>query len=389
MPELSRAADQLVGQKMFQILAEAQRLEGTGKSLVHFEIGQPDFKTPSHVCEAAIDAIKSGDTEYVNSRGIYELRVAAIEATEKSRKFTPDLDQVLVTPGANIQIYLAIACTVNPGEEVIIPDPGFVTYAAMINLIGAVAVRVSLREENGFRLDPFDLEMAITTKTRMVIVNSPNNPTGSVMNEVHVKKIYELAERHDLFILSDEIYARMVYPDPEIRFCSPSIYDACRKRSIIVNGFSKSYAMTGWRLGVVTGPHDVVRKMGLMLETIMSCTPPFVQRAGIAALQGSQYEVDLMISEYRKRRDLLVDGLNTIPGFRCLKPEGAFYVFPNITGTGLSSDEIAERLMHVAGVVVAPGNIFGPAGEGYIRMCYANSLEAIEIGLDRIHRALS
>ncbi len=374
---------------MFQILAKAQELERSGRSMLHFELGEPDFMTPTNVSEAAINAIRTGDTHYANSMGLLEFRLAAINTTEKSRNFRPELSQILVTPGANIQIYLAVACAVNPGEEVIIPDPGFVSYASIIECIGAVPVRVPLKEENAFRLDPTDVEAAITSNTRMIIINSPSNPTGAMMTEDQIRGVFELAKKNDIFLLSDEIYARMVYDDNGSAFHSPSKYDACQETTIIVNGFSKSYAMTGWRLGVVTGPPPLIAKMGLLLETTLSCTSPFTQRAGIAALEGSQDQVNAMILEYKKRRDILVDGLNSIPGIHCSKPSGAFYVFPSIRNTGMTSDVMAELLMNKAGVVVCPGTIFGKSGEGYIRLCYANSTENIEKAILQIREALA
>ncbi len=386
---MSNAANRLIGQKMFQILAKAQEMERSGSSMLHFEIGEPDFMTPKNVSEAAITAIRTGDTHYVNSMGLLDFRLAAINATEKSRKFRPDLSQVLVTPGANIQIYLTLACAVNPGEEVIIPDPGFVSYASIIEFVGAVPVRVPLKEENGFRLDSNDVEAAITSKTSLIIINSPSNPTGAVMEEEQIRGVFELAKKHNIFLLSDEIYARMIYDDEDCKFHSPSKYDACREHTIIVNGFSKSYAMTGWRLGVVTGPSELISKMGLLLETTLSCTPPFIQRSGIEALHGNQSIVDGMIIEYQKRRDVLVDGLNSITGIRCCKPHGAFYVFPNIRDTGLTSDGMADLLMNNAGVVVSPGNIFGENGEGYIRLCYANSVENIEKAILRMRKVIA
>lgn len=389
MPQLSYASGRLVGQRMFQILAKAQELERAGRSMLHFEIGEPDFMTPTNVSEVAVKAIRSGDTHYVNSMGLLELRLSAINTTERSRNFRPDLSQILVTPGANVQIYLALACAVNPGEEVIIPDPGFVSYASIIQFVGAIPVRVPLRETNEFRLDPDDVEAAITTKTRMIIINSPSNPTGAVMTEDQMQGVFRLARHYNIFLLSDEIYARMIYYDENVSFHSPSKYDACREHTVVVNGFSKSYAMTGWRLGVVTGPSELIAKMGLLLETTLSCTPPFTQRAGIAALEGSQAEIDEMILDYEKRRNVLVESLNSIPGISCSRPSGAFYVFPNIKDTGLTSDEMADLLMNKAGVVVSPGNIFGANGEGYIRLCYANSIENIQKAIVQMRKVLS
>jgi aspartate/methionine/tyrosine aminotransferase len=306
-------------------------------------------------------------------------------ATERSRGFRPDLDQVLITPGANIAIYYAVFCLVDPGFEVIVPDPGFSTYYSNIKMCGAVPVRVPLKEENEFRMSPDDIEAAITDKTRLIIINSPQNPTGSVLTTDEVKRIYEIAKKHDIYVYSDEIYARMNY-EP-IGFASPSIYDHCKEHVILSNGFSKAFAMTGWRLGTLIGPAKVIERMAALLQTTSSCVSTFVQRAGIEAIRGSQEAVTNMMAEYQARRDLLVDGLNRVKGVTCLKPGGAFYVFPNITGTGLSSDQVVEKLMS-AGVVTLPGHCFGQHGEGYIRLCYATSRENIQQGLNRIYQAL-
>lgn len=385
----SDAASRLVGQKMFQILARAQEMERSGHDILHFEIGDPDFDTPAHITNACTQALARGETHYTSSMGLLELRQAAVEVTARSRKFQPDLSQILVTPGANVQLYLALACAVNPGEEVIVPDPGFVSYLAIINFLGAVPVRIPLSEVNEFRLNPEDVRKAITPKTRMIIINSPSNPTGSVMTEEELHSVFSLAQDNGIYLLSDEIYARMVYEDGETKFYSPSEYDACKETTIIVNGFSKSYAMTGWRLGVVTGPADLIAKMGLLLETTLSCVSPFIQRAGIAALQESQTQIVSMMNEFRRRRDILVAGLNTLPGVRCLTPKGAFYAFPNIRDTGYTSDALAEFLLEHAGIASSPGTIFGDHGEGYIRLCYATSVENIEEGLQRMRTALA
>lgn len=383
--KLSNIAQGLIGQKMFQILAEAQELERQGREMLHFEIGEPDFETPKNISRAGIQAIENNFTKYVNSFGIKELRNAACEVTEKSRGFKPGFDQVLVTPGANVQIYLAIACAANPGEEIIIPDPGFVSYASIIHSLGCIPVRAQLREENDFKLDPSDVEGLMTKKTAMIIINSPSNPTGSVMGEQSIRDIFYLAKKNNIYLMSDEIYARMIYEDRQsTHFFSPSMIDYCKTNTIVINGFSKAYSMTGWRLGVVTGPSSIIGKMGLLLETVLSCTPPFIQLAGVEALTGDQAEVFAMMSEYKARRDLLVTGLNEIKGFSCAMPEGAFYAFPSIRKTGLTSEEIAKLMMEKIGVVVSPGNIFGEYGEGYVRFSYANSRENIKKAVEKL-----
>ena len=388
MKRLSNAAGKLKGQEMFQILSKAKELERQGREIIHFELGDPDFDTPENIVEAACASLKNKDTHYTSSGGLHELKVAAADVTEKSRGFRPDLTQILITPGANVQIYYAIACTVEPGEEVIVPDPGFVSYFSIIDFLGAKAVRIPLHENNEFRLNPDDVEKAITEKTRMIIINSPSNPTGAVMTEQEIKKVYDIAEKHDLYLLSDEIYARMLYTGNENKFSSPSKYDPCKERVIIINGFSKSYAMTGWRLGVVTAPADLIEKMTLLLETTTSCVSPFVQKAGLAALKGDQDLTFKMIEEYRKRRDIIVEGLNTLPGVRCLKPKGAFYVFPNIEKTGMTSREFTDFILDKAGIALAPGTIFGNYGEGYVRLAYANSIDNINKAIEKMKYAL-
>jgi len=392
MRRLSELAYRLKGQGMFQILAKANKLEEEGREILHFELGDPDFDTPKGIVNACIESLRNGDTHYTNSAGLVELRKAAANSTMRgSRHFKPDLEQLLVTHGANPQIYYALSCTVNPGEEVIVPDPGFVSYFSILDQIGIKANRVQLLEENEFRLNPWDVERAITENTRAIIINSPSNPTGAVMTEKEIKGIYEIAKKHDLWILSDEVYKRIIYKeDVEYKsYKSPSEYDHCKERTIIINGFSKSHAMTGWRIGIATGPVEVIDKMRLQLETEQSCVPLFLQKACIEALEGSQKETYEMEREYMRRRDKIVDGLNQLQGVSCLKPKGAFYVFPNIKNTGMTSSEFANFMLDEAGIALTPGPIFGEYGEDYVRLSYVNSLEKIENAIERMDFALS
>ncbi|NUO09360.1 MAG: pyridoxal phosphate-dependent aminotransferase [Candidatus Brocadia sp.] len=388
MKKLSDAAHRLEGQRMFQILAVARELERQGKEILHFELGDPDFDTPKNIVQAAIESLKNGETHYAPSSGLLEFKKAAADVTLRSRGFKPDLDQLLVCPGANVQIYYAAACAVNPREEVIVPDPGFVSYFSILKFLGIKIVRVPLYERNEFRLNPDDVQKAITDKTRMIIMNSPSNPTGAVMTEDEVRRMYEIAKEYDVYLLSDEIYARMLYRDANTSHHSPSKFDQCKERTIVVNGFSKSYAMTGWRLGVVTGPAELINKMGLLLETTTSCVSPFIQKAGIEALKGSQEPIINMVDEFRERRDVMVEGLNSLPGITCLRPKGAFYVFPNVTKTGLTSDEFADVMLNQAGVALAPGTIFGEYAQGYARLCYANSIENIKKAIEEMGKVL-
>ena len=292
------------------------------------------------------------------------------------------MDQVLITPGANIAIFYAISCIVNPGEEIIVPDPGFPTYYSTIKMCDAIPKRVPLLESNNFRMNPKDIENSITEKTRMIIINSPQNPTGSVMTEEEIKMTYEIAKKHQLFLYSDEIYARMIYKDSV--FNSPSIFDKCQEHTIISNGFSKAFAMTGWRLGAVIGPSYIIEKMRLLLETTSSCVPPFIQKAGIEAIEGDQTLQKKMYEEYEIRRDLVVNGINSISGLSCVVPGGAFYVFVNIRKTGMTSEEFCDYLLEDSGVAMLPGTSFGQFGEGFVRICYAVGQNDINDAIQRI-----
>ncbi len=379
----SVAAQNLVGQPMFRMLSKIQDLEKQGKQILHFELGDPDFPTPTNISEAAIKSIREGNTHYVNSMGIRELREAAQLTTKLSRGFEPGIDQVLVTPGANYIIFLAISTLVNPGEEIIIPDPGFPTYTSAANFVGAKTVFVPVHEENNFRLSPDDVESKITDKTRLLIVNSPANPTGSVMTKEELFEVGKIAEKKNLYLLTDEVYSRLIF-DSEKTFFSPSTLDQCKKRTIIINGLSKAFSMTGWRIGIAIGPSDVIAKMGLVVETLSSCTPPFCQIAGLEAINGDQSELIKMKKEYFDRKNMLVEGLNDINGISCVDPGGAMYVFPNIKKTNMTSDEFSEYVLKKTGIGVLPGNNFGVNGEGYIRMCYSTSQDDIKEALDRL-----
>ena len=390
MKKLSRIASRIDGQPMFKLLEKAQKLEKEGRRIIHFEIGDPDFATPKNISNAAINAIKNEYTHYVSSFGLTEFREKICEATEKSRGFRPNLDQVLITPGANIAIFYAISCIVNPKEEIIVPDPGFPTYYSTIKMCDAIPVRIPLLESNNFRMNPKDIENSITKKTKMIIINSPQNPTGSVMTEEEIKMTYEIAKKHDLFLYSDEIYARMIYKNSV--FNSPSVFDKCQEHTIISNGFSKAFAMTGWRLGAVIGPSYIIEKMRLLLETTSSCVPPFIQKAGIEAIEGDQSLQKKMYEEYEIRRDLIVNGINSISGLSCVVPGGAFYVFVNIKKTGMTSEEFCDYVLEDSGVAMLPGTSFGQFGEGFIRICYAvgqtdinDALERIKISINKLN----
>lgn len=382
MKSLSKAAMNIDGQPMFKYLDRAKKLEAQGRSMIHMEIGDPDFSTPPNITMAAVRALTEGKTHYTSSWGDLEFRETIRQATYNSRGFMPDLDQVLVLPGANVGIFYAVFCLCDPGTEVLVPDPGFATYYSSIKMCGVNAVKVPLKEEHGFRMQASDVRNLITDKTRLLIINSPNNPTGAVMTKQELKEIYDLCVEKDIYLYSDEIYSRMIYDDYD--FSSPAQYDHCKSHVILSNGFSKAFAMTGWRLGALIGPTEVMERMSALLQTTSSCVSSFIQSAGIEAIRGPQDAVYKMMDEYKDRRDILVEGLNEVKGFTCLNPGGAFYVFPNITGTGLTDVEVCEQLMDQAGVVTVPGSCFGDHGAGHIRLCYATDTQSIMSAIRRI-----
>jgi aspartate aminotransferase len=385
MREISANALKIEGQPMFKVLDKAKRLEAAGKSIIHLEIGDPDFTTPVNIINAAKQSLDAGETHYTSSWGIPNFIHTIQGVTKRSRGFYPDEKQVLVVPGANIGIFYAIFCLANAGQEVLVPDPGFPTYLSSIKMCGAEIVPYPLHEKNEFRIRAADIEPLITPKTRLLILNSPQNPTGSITERWALEEIYELAVKHDLYVYSDEIYARMVYSDSE--FFSIASLDQCRERVILSNGFSKAFAMTGWRLGVLIAPEVVAERMMMLLQTTSSCVSPFLQRAGIEAVTGDQSQVIVMMNEYKARRDLLIDGLRKIPGITCHTPGGAFYAFPNIRAFGMTSEQFADYMLDNAGVALLPGSNFGAQGEGFVRICYAQSREKISEALQRIGQA--
>ena len=386
MKGLSDLSARIEGQPMLKIMSRVQEMERAGRSVVHFELGEPDFDTPPHIVDRACMALREGKTHYTNSMGIYELREAIAGHVQETRGFRPSLDQVLVTPSANVIISYAVGCLLNPGEVMIVQDPCFPTYLGVANFFGVKVVPVSLKESNGLRLDPEDVRKAMTPRTRLILVNSPSNPTGAVLRPEEVEALYRVAEENDVYLLSDEIYGRMAYGD--VRVVSPSTFDSCRERVIVLDGFSKSYAMTGWRIGYVIAPPPVAEKMGLFHQLTSTCLPRFSQEAAIEALTGPQDAVSDMVKEYRERRDLFVAGLNALPGVRCVEPGGAFYTFPNIEGTGMDDLAFSEMMLDEAGVSMVPGSFFGDAGKGFVRLCYATSRENIEEALRRMAACL-
>jgi aspartate/methionine/tyrosine aminotransferase len=370
----------------FEVLAKAKALEKQGKDVVHLEIGEPDFDTPKNVKEAAIKALNAGYTHYGPSAGIPELRETIAGYISKTRGIKAEADEVVVTPGAKPIMFFSILALVNPGEEVLYPNPGFPIYESVANLVGAKAVPIPLKEENDFRLDPEYVKEKITKKTKMIILNSPENPTGGVLTKEDLKFIADcIADRDDVFVLSDEIYSRIVY---EGKHESIASLPGMKEKTILLDGFSKTYAMTGWRLGYGVMRKDLAQKVAQLQTNSNSCTCTFTQVAGVEALKGPQSEPERMDAEFKKRREVIVSGLNDIKGITCKKPRGAFYVFPNITKTGMDCRKLGDHLLYNAGVAVLPGTSFGKYGEGYLRLSFANSIENIKKALDRIAKAL-
>ena len=370
----------------YSVLARCQMLEAQGKDIIHLEIGQPDFDTFSHVSLAGIRAITTGQTRYTPPLGIPALREALAQDAGRRRGVELSADWVVVAPGTKPILQLPLLALIEPGDEVLYPDPGFPTYAGSIGLAGGVPIPVKLLEERDFDLDMEGLEAAITPRTRMIILNSPGNPTGGILSPATLGRIAELACQHDLWVLSDEIYSRLVF-DGESR--SILSMPGMMERTIVADGYSKTYAMTGWRLGYGLMPPALVAKMNLLLTYVTGCTAAFTQYAGLEAVTAPQDDVDAMVDTFRRRRDFMVERLQAIPGIQCAKPQGAFYVFPNIRAFGLSSNEMANRLLDEVGVAVLPGTAFGQNGEGFIRLAYANSLENIGQALDRMAGVLA
>jgi aspartate/methionine/tyrosine aminotransferase len=370
----------------YEVLARANQLEATGQEIVHLEIGQPDYPTFENVSQAGIQAIKDGKTRYTPPSGMPPLREAIAAQAGRQRGIEIHPDEVVVSPGGKPNLFFPALALIEPGDEVIYPNPGFPTYEAMIQVAGGVPVAVPLLEGNQFSFDLDAFDELINEKTKLIILNSPSNPTGGVIPPADLEHIASQAEQCDCWVMSDEIYARIVYDGLE----APSIaaLPGMKERTIIVDGFSKTYSMTGWRLGFGIMPKELAKRIDLLLTHSVGSTAHFTQFAGLEAITGPQDMVDVMVSEYQRRRDVIVDRLNALPGFVCQKPQGAFYVFPNITETGMGSGKLANLILDKAGVALLPGNSFGKYGEGYLRISYANSLENIQKGLERIKSIL-
>jgi aspartate/methionine/tyrosine aminotransferase len=369
----------------FDVLCRAKELECT-REVIHLEIGEPDFRTPQHIVEAAKRALDEGWTHYGPSAGLPELRAAIADYAGRLRgvKFFPE--QVVVTPGAKPVMAFAMMALVESGDEVIYPNPGFPIYESMIEFMGGRPVPIRLRAERDFRLDVEELVSLVNHRTKLIVINSPANPTGGVLTREDLRLIADTALKYNVWVLADEIYSEIVYDMP---FESIAQFPDVHPRLIILDGFSKTFAMTGWRIGYGIMPRDLAEKMARIETNINSCTTTFIQRACLAALQGPHEDVELMVAEFRRRRDFIVEGLNQLPGFRCSKPQGAFYVFPNIEGTGMDCKVLADRLLEEEGVACLAGTCFGKFGDGFLRLSYANSIENIARALERMGNFLA
>ena len=377
----------LASEGAYHMLARAQALEAAGREIIHLEIGQPDVPTFANVTQAGIRAIQEGQTRYNPPAGLPALRQAIAEDAGRRRGMTIRPEQVVIGPGAKPALFFPTLALVRPGDEVIYPDPGFPTYAAMIGVAGGVAVPVPLREEEDFSFDLAAFDRLVNERTRLVILNSPSNPTGGVMPLAALEHIAKAARQFGFWVLSDEIYARLSFDGQAA--LSIAALPGMAERTIICDGFSKTYAMTGWRLGYGIMPEPLAERVELLLTHSIGCTATFTQYAGLEALRGPQEPVAAVVAEYQRRRDLLVEGLNRIPGVRCRRPQGAFYAFPNVSAFGRPSQWLADYLLDEAGVAVLPGDAFGANGEGYLRLCFANSMENLQKALERIAAALA
>jgi aspartate/methionine/tyrosine aminotransferase len=409
---LADRMNRLGTESAFEVLARAKAMEAAGHKIIHLEIGEPDFPTASHIVEAAVEALRAGHTHYVPAPGIPPLREAVAAFLERTGRMRTTPDRVVVTPGAKPIMFFTILALANEGDEVLYPDPGFPMYESITSFAGAVPVPVPLRERNGFRIDTDELARLVTSRSKLLIINSPHNPCGSALTREDCEAIADIALRHDLTVLTDEVYWAIRYGPgsagqggrppqtppgghspgggpPGTPHASVLDVDGMADRTILLDGWSKTFAMTGWRLGFGVFPPALVEPISRLTINSVSCTSAFSQYAAIAALEGPWQPVDDMVAEFRRRRDIIVAGLNDIPGISCLEPQGAFYVFPNITGTGQTAAQLQARLLADAGVAALGGTAFGPYGEGFLRFSYANSVENIKAALEAIRAQLS
>ena len=376
---LAERMDRLGTESAFEVLVRARALEAVGREVIHLEIGEPDFPTAPNIVEAAAEALRQGWTHYGPPAGLPELRQAVAEDAGRRRGVSFNPSEVVVTPGAKPIMFFTILALVNDGDEVLYPNPGFPIYESMINFVGGRPVPYALPEAEDFEVDVDGILEKITVRTRLLILNSPHNPTGGALSREKLQRLAQGLVDRELFVLSDEIYGRLLFEGEHVSLVQ---FPGMKEKTILLDGFSKTYAMTGWRLGYGVMRADLAEQMILLMTNSNSCTASFTQRAGIAALEGDQGPVDRMVAEFRRRRTVMVDGLNRLRGFRCRQPRGAFYAYPNITGTGRRSQELADALLKEAGVACLSGTAFGAWGEGYLRFSYANSVENIRKALD-------
>jgi aspartate/methionine/tyrosine aminotransferase len=383
MTRIASRVSQLTGEGALAVFSRAKELERQGRSIIHLELGEPDFHAAAPVVDALRAAVAAGRDRYCSTRGVPELRAAIAEYLKRTRRLDVAAEQVLVAPGCKMALSLAMMALIEPGEEVLYPDPGFPIYPSFTRGLGATAVPFGLEEKNKFQPDSNEIAQKISARTRMIIFNSPNNPTGTVFSKAALEEIAKLAVKHDLWVLSDEIYARILFGG---EYQSISSLPGMADRTVILDGFSKSFAMTGWRLGYAVGPVRVIDAMDLLVLNTFTCTAEFTQVAAIEALRDSTNAVEAMVTEYRKRRDQFVGGLARIPGFRCQAPDGAFYAWVNIEETGLSAEELQKLLLEEAGVAGIAGAAFGPGGKNYLRFSLVGARNLLEEALERMQR---
>ena len=386
MPKLATALERLGTETAFEVLARAKALEATGKRVIHLEIGEPDFDTAPHIVEAAAKALRDGQTHYCPAPGIPALREAAANHLTAHRGIDVHPDSIVVTPGAKPFLFFGILATCNPGDEVIYPNPGFPIYESAIKWAGATPVPLPLTEETDFAFTAEDLKSRMTSKTKMVILNSPANPTGGYISKQLNAEIANVLAEHDCWILSDEVYSEMLWGGAEHDTIAG--HQGLQDRTILLDGFSKTFAMTGWRLGYASLPEALREPITRLIINSVSCTAPATQLAGVAALTGPRTEIDAMMAEFDRRRAAVVEGLNSLPGVTCRDPKGAFYAFPNVKGTGQDGKIVADRLLQEAGVAVLSGTAFGEHGDGFLRLSYANSMENIQEAIEAMRGLL-
>jgi len=369
-----------------EVMARAKALEAQGREIIYLQIGEPDFPTPKHIIEAGVDALRRGETHYSPAAGIRPLREAIVDEVANRRGVRPVVEEVVVTPGAKPIMYFVMMACIDIGDEVIYPNPGFPIYESVIKFVGGKPVPLPLLEEKDFRFDPDQFRSLVTDKTKLIIMNTPANPTGGILTREDIETIAEVAKERGILVLSDEVYKNIIYEgEHQSLYALPGM----REQTVLLDGFSKTYAMTGWRLGWGVMPKPLAEKVEKLMINSNSCTATFSQYAAIEALRGPTAEVDAMVEKFRERRDFIVSGLNKIPGVSCREPKGAFYAFPNVKKIGRSSQELEEYLLQEAGVSILSGTAFGEYGAGYLRFSYANSIENIGLGLERMAAALA